>query len=108
MSGIKIETYFFDGTEQHNDNKKLILVIYDIVSDKRRTKFVKFVEKYGFRVQKSAFEMILDSSKYNQLIAEIPRHITDEDNVRVYRLPVAGDVSTFGNNITEKEEVIII
>ena len=89
MSGIKIEKYFFDGTEQHNDNKKLILVIYDIVSDKRRTKFVKFVEKYGFRVQKSAFEMILDSSKYNQLIAEIPRHITDEDNVRVYRLPVA-------------------
>lgn len=52
--------------------------------------------------------MILDSSKYNQLIAEIPRHITDEDNVRVYRLPVAGDVSTFGSNITEKEEVIII
>ena len=108
MSGIKIEKYFFDGTEQHNDNKKLILVIYDIVSDKRRTKFVKFVEKYGFRVQKSAFEMILDSSKYNQLIAEIPRHITDEDNVRVYRLPAAGDVSTFGSNITEKEEVIII
>ena len=57
MSGIKIEKYFFDGSEQHNDNKKLILVIYDIVSDKRRTKFVKFVEKYGFRVQKSAFEM---------------------------------------------------
>ena len=52
MSGIKIEKYFFDGTEQHNDNKKLILVIYDIVSDKRRTKFVKFVDKYVFRVQK--------------------------------------------------------
>lgn len=108
MSEIKIEKYFFDGRDPHNDNKKLILVIYDIVSNKHRSKFVKLVEKYGFRVQKSAFEMILDNSKYKQLVSEIPGYITSEDNVRVYRLPIAGEVETFGSNITENEEVIII
>ena len=105
---LKLENYFFDGQSEKKDNKKLILVIYDIVDNKRRYKFVKFVEKFGFRVQKSAFEMIISESVYSRLVAGIPRIIESEDNVRVYRLPVSGEVAAWGSELTEKDEVIII
>ncbi len=108
MGELKLENYFFDGQTEKKDNKKLILVIYDIVDNKRRYKFVKFIEKFGIRVQKSAFEMILSESVYMRLIAGIPRFIEPEDNVRVYRLPVSGDVISWGSKLTEKDEVIII
>lgn len=65
MVKIDIENYFLDSEEIYNENKKLILVIYDIVDNKRRRKMVKFLEKYGLRVQKSAFEMILNSKNHS-------------------------------------------
>ena len=34
--------------------KKLVLIIYDIIDDKRRLRMVKLLEAYGTRVQKSA------------------------------------------------------
>lgn len=108
MNNIRLENYFFGSTEQTHRNKRLVLVIYDITDNKRRGKFVRFLEKYGVRVQKSAFEMIIDSSKYNKLISEIPGCIEPEDNIRIYRIPVAGEVLAFGSENIEKEEVIII
>lgn len=108
MKEIILENYFFEGTEEKNDNKKLVLVIYDITDNKRRYRFVKMMEKYGLRVQKSAFEGILDNSHYMNLISLIPKHIDDTDNVRVYRLPIKGDVKAWGSGISEQEEVIII
>ena len=108
MREIKLENYFFDGTNKANDNKKLILVIYDVTENKRRYKLVKFLEKFGKRVQKSAFEMILDDSGYRRLMCSLPRYIEPEDNLRVYRLPLNGEVTAWGSEITEQEEVIII
>ena len=108
MSEIKLENYFFDGNTPKDLNKKLILVIYDITNNKRRYRFVKFVEKFGVRVQKSAFEMILDENSYTRLISQISRYISQEDNVRVYKLPLKGEVKVWGSNITEPEEIIII
>lgn len=103
-----IENYFFDSSKPSNIGKKLVLVIYDITCTKRRTKFVKFLESYGVRVQKSAFEMILNNSQYTELIKKIPVFIDDTDNVRVYKLKIYGEVTTWGSDLTENEEIIII
>lgn len=108
MQELQLEKYFFDGDTEKKHNKKLILVIYDITDNKRRYRFVKFIEKYGQRVQKSAFELILDNSLYTRLLKEIPRHISPEDNIRVYKLPLNGEVTAWGSKITDEEEVIII
>ena len=108
MKEIILENYFFEGSRQKKDNKKLVLVIYDITDNKRRYKFVKLLEKYGIRVQKSAFEMILDNSRYMSLTSLIPKYIDPSDNVRVYRLPIKGDVKSWGSDLPEQEEVIII
>lgn len=108
MEEIILENYFFEGTTEKSQNKKLVLVIYDITDNKRRYKFVKIMEKYGVRVQKSAFEGILDNTRYLDMISVIPKYIDDTDNVRVYRLPIKGEVKAWGSGITEQEEVIII
>lgn len=104
-----MENYFWN-TEEISEKKVYILVIYDIVSNKRRVAFAKKMNGYGFRVQKSAFEAMISESLYRKLVAEIPQLICEEeDSVRVYRIMGYGEVSLFGvNESLEDEEVIII
>ena len=40
--------------------KFIVLIIYDIVDNKIRLKMVKCLERYSVRVQKSAFEALLN------------------------------------------------
>ncbi len=102
------ENYILSEESVEHYNKRLVLVIYDITDNKRRNKFVKLMEMYGVRVQKSAFEMIIDSKQYNRLVSKIPQYIEKEDNVRVYKLKISGEVVSWGSGMTEPEEVIII
>lgn len=108
MNTDNFETYFWKEENIENINKKLVLVIYDITDNKRRLKFVGFLEKYGIRVQKSAFEMIINTKQYDKLISEIPTYISADDNIRIYKLKISGQVVSWGSNIIEPEEVIII
>ncbi|MDY5497366.1 MAG: CRISPR-associated endonuclease Cas2 [Anaerobutyricum sp.] len=104
-----MENYFWN-TEESYGKKNFILVIYDIVDNKRRVRFAKKMEGYGFRVQKSAFEALLPESIYQKLIKEIPGYIdAKEDSVRIYRMTGYGEVKMFGQNVTlSSEDVIVI
>ena len=48
-----------------------MLIIYDIVDNSKRIKFSKYLQGYGNRVQKSAFEANISRKKYEKLINEI-------------------------------------
>jgi len=104
-----MENYFWN-TERSQGKKVFVLVIYDIVSNKRRVKFAKLLSGYGFRIQKSAFEAVIKESLYRKLLNEIPSHIDPkEDSVRVYRITGYGELQMFGQNTSiEDEEVIFI
>jgi len=63
----------------------LILVVYDIPDDKRRTKLATFLEGYGRRVQYSVFECFMDLSAMKQLYEALQKKVNaEEDNVRLY------------------------
>ena len=47
------------------ERKFIVLMIYDIVDNKRRNKMVKCLEAYGVRVQKSAFEALLNRRHFD-------------------------------------------
>lgn len=47
--------------------KMYAVVTYDISSTKKRNKIVALLESYGFRVQKSVFEIELTESQYFSL-----------------------------------------
>ena len=105
-----MENYFFEPSEKQEPKKLYLLVIYDIIDNKRRLKFAKAMEGYGIRVQKSCFEAFLSEAMYRKLLQEIPRLIDKKaDSVRVYRMIGSGEVTLFGSNVKPKiEDVIII
>ena len=105
----EIDEYYFQISEELGNDKRFVLIIYDIVDNKRRVKFAKLLSGYGFRVQKSAFEAMLSRQKYEKLISEIPGMIKSEDSVRVYKIAGKGQVSSWGEGTQwEEEEVILI
>lgn len=90
-------------------NKKLVLIIYDIIDNKRRLKMVKLLESYGRRVQKSAFEVLVTNTMYNDMISGIQKVMAEEDNVRLYRLNSSNEILLMGTSDTVyNDEVIII
>lgn len=90
------------------DTRYLLLVIYDIVDNKRRTQFVKYVSSYGFRVQKSCFEALIDKSKYRRFIDGIKPYVRVTDSIRVYRIRSRNDIISFGELISYMEEEFIV
>ncbi len=63
------------------------VLAYDVVSDRRRAKIVRWLERYGERVQYSVFEMYLTEEEWQALRKALERLMnTEEDSIRVYRL----------------------
>lgn len=93
-----------------NQNKKVYVIIYDIVSDKIRYRLAKILAQYGFRIQRSAFELILSRKDEQDLVREIETLSFDEnDLIRMYRLCGNDKILSFGNiGRTFEEEVVIL
>lgn len=108
---ILLEEYFFNtDIEESHENKLYILIIYDIIDDKKRVKLAKFLQGYGFRIQKSAFEAMLTHKLYMKLKQEIRAYAADCDSIRIYKIIGKGQVTTFGgaqNEIEDLDYVIV-
>lgn len=105
-----MENYFFEtGEEEIKDSRVYVLIIYDIIDNKRRLKLAKYLNGYGFRVQKSSFEAKITKNKYNQMINGISRYATEEDSIRIYKIIGRGQVTVFGkDDKIDDEEVVVI
>ncbi|MEB3830782.1 CRISPR-associated endonuclease Cas2 [Phormidium sp. CCY1219] len=63
------------------------LICYDIVDDNRRNRVAKLLERYGMRVQKSVFEVVLDETQYEQLQKRLLKLLNKrQDQLRFYPL----------------------
>jgi CRISPR-associated protein Cas2 len=64
-----------------------VMVSYDIVNDRVRTKVMKLLKNFGERVQLSVFECDLDEKMYQRMKRGVEKLIDEEeDRVRYYRL----------------------
>ena len=71
---------------------------------------VKLLESFGRRVQKSAFEALLDKKMFVKLRSEIPKVIDEkEDCVKIYRLKGVSETVTWGNmqEVSDDEMIFI-
>lgn len=103
------EDYYFQISDELESDKEFVLIIYDIVDNRKRVKLAKLLSGYGKRVQKSAFEAMLTTQGYNKLIEEIPRYIDKtEDNVRIYKITGKGKVTSWGEVPEFDEEIVLI
>ena len=104
-----MEDYFFSTVEENTQEKKAyVLIIYDIVDNTKRVRLAKFLQGYGFRVQKSAFEALISFSLYNKLLREIGVYVDEEDSIRIYKIVGQGQVTILGKNEKVKNDDCII
>ena len=98
-----------DEEESFSERKYIVLIIYDIISNKHRVKMAKLLSGYGMRVQKSAFEARMNKNQYARLLRDIKAVLEKDDNVRIYKLHGYEEIKTFGSKKYDTiEDVIII
>lgn len=102
------ENYFFEIEENPENDKVFVLIIYDIIDNKRRLKLSKLLLGYGFRIQKSAFEAVITKKKYKELLERLPAYTTQEDSIKVYKIIGKGQVTSFGRVAEDEGEDIIV
>ena len=100
----------FDFTAVENRERHyLIVVIYDIIDNKRRLKLSKLLQGYGKRVQRSSFECQLTRRQYDKMIGEISKFRDPTDLIRVYRIAGKTDVQIWGDvALTEYDDFMIL
>jgi len=89
--------------------KFIVLIIYDIVQNKSRLRMVKCLERYGVRVQKSAFEALLNQKQYEKLLKESSRIIDKSvDSLRIYVLDDIINIYTWGIGERKEQDCVIL
>lgn len=106
---IDMEDYFFGYNESTSDERKVYaLIIYDIIDNKRRTQFAKYLKGFGHRIQKSCFEAVVKPKVFEKMLSQIGTYCHQEDSIRVYRIPGRSQVRHWGMQISEDEEDVVI
>ena len=89
--------------------KFVVLIIYDIVDNKMRLKIVRCLERYGVRVQKSAFEVLLNRKQYDVMIRQCSRLINPSiDSLRIYILDDLVKIYTWGIGERKEQDCVIL
>ena len=87
------------------------LIVYDIQSDKLRTKFAKFLERYGSRIQYSVFSVINSPRTLANIKIEITnqfeRRFSQGDSVMIYQIPDNACVAKFGYPVDDDSDLVI-
>jgi len=91
----------------------MILVTYDISDDKLRTKFAKFLDQYGRRLQYSVYEIKNSPRILNKVLAELETKYEEKfavtDSVLIFQM-CKGDtkkIQRFGFAAHDEEEVVM-
>ena len=109
--GIRDGMYFL----KYNCQKKyaaLFLIMYDIENDKTRTRFSKFLSRYGRRLQYSVFQIensprILENVKI-KIKEKYESDFNQGDSVLIYRIPDDSCVAKFGYPVNEETDLVLI
>lgn len=90
----------------------MIVVSYDIANDKLRTKFSKYLMKFGHRIQYSVYE--IDNSPrilkniMNDIENNYKRLFGQEDSVYIFNMSAGCDIIRYGYAKNEEKSLIII
>ncbi len=89
----------------------MLLVVYDIKKDRLRSKFAKFLEGYGRRVQYSVFEIRNSERFLNNIKSEMKsyyeKQFSQGDSVLVFKIPDSANIQRFGYPKNEETDLVI-
>ena len=90
----------------------MLLVSYDISNDKLRTRFSKFLSKFGHRLQYSVFE-IRNSERVLQIITTqiesyFSKQFEQTDSVMIFKMSNTCEITKYGYAKNDDENLIIL
>ena len=88
-----------------------IVVAYDVVADRRRTRLHKQLKGFGTAVQYSVFECLLDERQLKEMQALVSKTIDKkQDSVRYYQLceTCRGKITAINGPLTTVETTVIV
>ncbi|KEJ92201.1 CRISPR-associated endonuclease Cas2 [Synergistes jonesii] len=90
----------------------MILVSYDISDDKLRTKFFKYISKFGHRLQYSVFEIDNSEKILSNIQAEITHKFepkfSQSDSVMIFRLSKTCEIIRMGYAKNDESDIIVV
>ncbi len=90
----------------------MVIVSYDISNDKKRTRFSKFLTRFGHRIQYSVYELDNSERILKNVIAEIENKFMklfdQADSVYIFVLSSSCEVKRYGYAKNEESDLKII
>ena len=90
----------------------MTLISYDISDDKKRTKFAKYLSRFGHRIQYSVFEIENSERVLNNITADLnnkfKKSFDETDSVYIFRLSETCKILRFGYAKHEESDIMIV
>ena len=90
----------------------MLVISYDISNDKLRTRFAKFLSKFGYRLQYSIFEIKNSPRILSVVEAEIKtdfeKDFDQSDSIIIFNLSKQCKITKYGYAQNDDEDLIII
>ncbi len=90
----------------------MIIVSYDIANDKLRTKFSKYLCKYGHRLQYSVFEIDNSDKVLSNIVTDIKnlfeKKFSQEDSVIIFKMTSSCQIVRFGYAKNDEKGFFIV
>ena len=90
----------------------MIIISYDISDDKLRTRFAKYLGKYGHRIQYSVFEIDNSEKILNNIMADISnryeKRFDQGDSVIIFILSKSCKTVRYGYAKNEEKDLVMI
>ena len=90
----------------------MIIISYDISDDKLRTKFSKYLSRFGHRIQYSVFEIDNSEKILNNIMADISnkyeKRFSQEDSIIIFILSKTCKTVRYGYAKNEESDLVMI
>jgi CRISPR-associated protein Cas2 len=90
----------------------MIIISYDISDDRKRSKFSKYIKRFGHMLQYSVYEIDNSERILNNIIADINnkflKMFDQSDSVYVFQLSRSCKVQKFGYAKNEDEPLLVV
>ena len=90
----------------------MLLISYDISNDNVRSKFSKFLSKFGFRLQYSVFQITNSDTVLKNIETEIQNNyekdFTEADSIIIFNMSETCKKTCYGYARHEDDEIFVI
>ncbi len=94
------------------DSQLMVIISYDISDDKLRTKFSKYLSRFGHRLQYSVFEIDNSTRILNNIITNLKnkyeRAFSQSDSVIIFKMSSSCEIIRYGYAKNDEKDFITI